>query len=424
MSSNEVPDFDMVFKLFLDSRAATEAYHDTNLAATIGSMTAGDTVNRCVAPGKTVEQMCIDYLRPLYEHILDSLRQDNAQLDTLRIKFVITTPAMWSPASQDLKRHAAFEAGFGRRSADWVDIVSEPEAAANHSLKLLLRDNSRERQGLHSYAVAAGWEVGNNILIVDAGAGTVDTVVYEITGLDPLQVKETITPKGGLCGAASIGCAFHALLEERLGGQKHLLTPGMRSRGSTLMKNFEEHKVDFGTELIDDDATVSIVIHHGITELSPVLEHDITSHTINLTRADFQNLFDLAVDTVMELATDLERQVRAGSSQRRIKAMVLVGGFGSSAYLYDRLNRWAQAQEPPVYVNQPYDGPLAIAKGAVAYGINRMENTRRFLPCHYGVFLDFPYNPDEHLYADTYIDDFDGHRYCNTTVEWFAQKSR
>ncbi|KAK3395018.1 hypothetical protein B0H63DRAFT_518085 [Podospora didyma] len=52
-----------------------------------------------------------------------------------KIKFVITTPAIWSSAAQHNTLVAAKNAGFGSRALDIVVPVTEPEAAACYALK-------------------------------------------------------------------------------------------------------------------------------------------------------------------------------------------------------------------------------------------------------------------------------------------------
>jgi len=149
------------FKLLLDPNAGERAYNDFSLTTTIDT---GNPHAVCsVAPGKTAVEMCEDYLRLVYKHVMETLERRMANtFEYTPIQFVMTTPAMWSDVAQHETRIAAERAGFGSRAGDWVEMVSEPEAAAAYSLKTV-----NVLQGV------GGWQVGNQIIVCDAGGGTV-----------------------------------------------------------------------------------------------------------------------------------------------------------------------------------------------------------------------------------------------------------
>ncbi|KAJ4312840.1 hypothetical protein N0V84_009734 [Fusarium piperis] len=150
------------FKLHLDPGACQRAYNDAAFTETISQMSQGSSTSRSLAPGKTASDMTTDYLKLVYRHTMDMLEKTSFKpcLDNVRIKFVITCPAIWSPAAQDETRRAAQQAGFGSRPIDMIEMVSEPEAAANYTLKTF-DDNLQSAPGSSSsnLAGAAGWEV-------------------------------------------------------------------------------------------------------------------------------------------------------------------------------------------------------------------------------------------------------------------------
>jgi hypothetical protein len=64
-----------------------------------------------------------------------------------------------------------------------VQLVKEPEAAALYTLR---------------HMGNKGLQVGDAFVLCDAGGGTVDLISYEIMQLNPLQVKELVSPSGKL----------------------------------------------------------------------------------------------------------------------------------------------------------------------------------------------------------------------------------
>ena len=79
-----------------------------------------------------------DYLRCLWKHTMEALknisnRDTRLVIDMVPFKVVLTVPASWDHAAQDLTRRAATKAGITARrhgKKTTLDMISEPEAAA------------------------------------------------------------------------------------------------------------------------------------------------------------------------------------------------------------------------------------------------------------------------------------------------------
>lgn len=81
--------------------------------------------------GKTAQDVVTDYLRCLYERIMEHLTEETPgeMLAARPIEFWLTTPACWDDRTKNLARKCARKAGFGARTMDEAYIMSEPEAA-------------------------------------------------------------------------------------------------------------------------------------------------------------------------------------------------------------------------------------------------------------------------------------------------------
>lgn len=140
---------------------------------------------RAKIPHHTLEEgVIVDYLRCFHNHIIRMLKSTIGHVfDNMPIEFVITVPAMWSDKAKAKTLECAEKAGFG--DASKIRIISEPEAAAIHSLRK---------------ANPHGFRVGDTIVICDAGGGTVDLIAFPILELEPnLQLKEEAPGDGSLC---------------------------------------------------------------------------------------------------------------------------------------------------------------------------------------------------------------------------------
>ena len=122
-------------------------------------------------------------------------------VENTRIEWVLTCPAVWSDKSKHATLMAAERTGMAR--CFQIRLISEPEAAALYTLKSLQPGNL---------------QVGDNFVVCDAGGGTVDLISYEIMRVQPsLQIKESVTGTGDLCGSAFLNRRFEAFVKERLG---------------------------------------------------------------------------------------------------------------------------------------------------------------------------------------------------------------
>jgi hypothetical protein len=88
-------------------------------------------------PGKSAEEVCADYLRCLYNYLLEVLKKPGRdKIESVTpIEFWITVPAIWSKKARDRMKQAAKTAGFETRASDSVNIITEPVAAALSVLK-------------------------------------------------------------------------------------------------------------------------------------------------------------------------------------------------------------------------------------------------------------------------------------------------
>lgn len=118
-------------KLLLDENAPLTKYDDTALedASGTGILRLPD--------GKTAVEVVSDYLSEVYEHIMKTIAKQISEeaLSITPLEFWFTVPAIWSDQAQSATRTAAQRAGFGRRPADNIFMISEPEAAAIAALK-------------------------------------------------------------------------------------------------------------------------------------------------------------------------------------------------------------------------------------------------------------------------------------------------
>ncbi|XRM48602.1 hypothetical protein ABZX51_011515 [Aspergillus tubingensis] len=273
-----------------------------------------------------------DYLRCLREHTVDILKSKlGSSLDSTSLKFVITVPAIWSDKAKMTTMSCAEKAGFGEASK--VRIVSEPEAAAIHSLRA---------------SSPHGLEVGDTIVLCDAGGGTVDLITFTIMELSPnMRLKEEAPGTGSLCGSTFLNRRFEEMLNDRLSS-----LPGWdRDTLDEAMHRFETVAKRTPSGNADDDFMFPVP---GIADSQEV---GVRRGRFRVTGQEMQQLF---LPILRDIGDLVREQIETSNAQ--VKAIFLVGGFGQSPYLHTYLR---DCFSHGVEVIAPVDGWTAVVRGAL-----------------------------------------------------------
>lgn len=186
-------------------------------------------------PGKSEIDVAADYLFKLRQAMRAQLQKTLGEVFTREernIRYFLTVPAIWNDAAKAATRQAALQAGFLRDENDnRLTLITEPEAAAMFCAKTGLLN----------------LKVGDAILIVDCGGGTVDLIAYEVEDENPFTVSECTAGSGDSCGSTALNRNFSNILRAKI--RKMKLPDGSRTAGKVYAKcimDFENRiKADF-----------------------------------------------------------------------------------------------------------------------------------------------------------------------------------
>ncbi|PWW74262.1 actin-like ATPase domain-containing protein [Tuber magnatum] len=396
------------FKLLLDANAAATLYDNPRLAASNPQSMESSYANIPLPAGKTAVEVTTDYLKLLYSHLMETLRQRLIRtLDNTPIQFVLTTPAIWSHEAQNATCQAARDAGFASRAGDTLTMVSEPEAAASYCLKEIYHERSDTDSPL---------EPGERVVICDAGGGTVDLITYTVEKVSPrFSLYEAAVGSGGKCGSVAVDRAFISFLESRIGPSFREWPARKTAPQSPLMRSFDTVKREFGTTAGTDHWRIPV----GYVGDDP--ENGIEDGELRLTVADMKGLFEPIVKQVIALLAQQIRDSNALDSSNKISTIFLVGGFGESAYLFTEVQAWVRRQSYKIRVINPTFSWSAVVRGAVLHGIEGIVHTRK-LKQHYGVVIAKKFEVGVHDEDDSFTDPYYETKYTRDNVEWLAAK--
>jgi molecular chaperone DnaK (HSP70) len=155
--------------------------------------------------GRSVDTLVTDYISALGNHLTYTLREKlgDQVVKSTPLEFVVTVPAIWSDLAKEKTKLACQKAAGLSATKSQIHLISEPEAAAIYAL-----------HGLDPH----GLMIGDTVVVVDAGGGTVDLISYTITNLRPiLEVQEAAPGSGALCGSTFLNMRFAKFLKAKLG---------------------------------------------------------------------------------------------------------------------------------------------------------------------------------------------------------------
>ncbi|KAK5626568.1 hypothetical protein RRF57_002283 [Xylaria bambusicola] len=274
---------------------------------------------------KTGVQVVGDYLKMLWDHSLEQIRNEAGPADVDRMAFdvVLTCPPGWPSYTEDRMREAAKLAGiFSHRepSKTTLTTISEHRAAA-----------------LACMSKAEYWgdlQVGDSVVILNAGGVTVSpNLDISRCGL-VFQLKASLLSTNNyncaLCGGTFLDHGFKSLLKHVVGdvSWNKMNTSDIRK----MMNNEWEHEIKGTFSQLDDTYIVE-------------LPSSAQCEAVHLQSIDLQPTYDQIVSQIAKLVQNQILTIKKNTSQPP-KLVILVGGFGRSTYLLQYLRGIFRSQIP------------------------------------------------------------------------------
>lgn len=327
------------------------------------------------------------------------------------VYWIITVPAIWSPAASGFMRRAAVQAKMvNSLLSQKLTLVKEPEGAL---LDLLYNIDTKE--------VPLQLPVGAEMVVLDCGGGTNDMTFVRFESLNPLRVSEVKPASGGSAGASRVDKFFRKLVEDLFGTHLYdkikILSDMIR-----LMDDWEQVKIGF-----DGDQTFNLHIGQLLDELSErypretvdskALDQAVGRINSTLTSAEavvknrnrftitgqlIRKWFDSIID---EIIIDLRKDLQDPRCHN-VKFLYLVGGFCANKYLVERVSKWVAANmsNRGMKVVECRAPDLAIVKGAVLSLMrSSVKPSHHVAPYCYGLSSLRAYDASIHKYEKSYI---------------------
>ncbi|KAF5626264.1 Hsp70 chaperone protein [Fusarium tjaetaba] len=347
------------------------------------------------------------FLRNLWVHSTDSIKRTLGAglVRRCKLQVVITLPAIWPPYAQRRMKQAAQQSGIlDARSAGTTSLhfISEPEAAAPATIKDLSKRSIIK--------------AGDTIVVCDAGGGTVDLISYVFESTDPFVVKECVKGDGGLCGGVFLDEAFIKLIKNKV--PKGTWNFVGHSDEKKFLNDQWEHGIK--PQFENQPRTWPVDLPESCSsDLSTGLKRRAT---LDLTSDEISSVFCPIADKIETLVS---RQVDAIQTKyhKEPKYIVLVGGFGRSRYLFNRLEE--RFGEDTILQSRGTKPWTAICRGAVVQGLLRHDPSlsvglnveARVARMSYGVKYSTPFIVGKHKKVDKYWDEDEQQHKAGSAVQ-------
>ncbi|CAE6398596.1 unnamed protein product [Rhizoctonia solani] len=384
------------FKLFLEPKSLREGTVDSRLPG--------------LPPGKRPIDAIIDFLSCLWNYAKQQItREIGAVADLNTADVWLTVPAAWDAKGCDMMREAAIAAGLVQSAAatkgtdkNWKErlrIITEPEAAAVHCAHLTNLHQLRPSQ---------------NFMICDAGGGTVDLAIYKILGsLERLEIGEVCARSGKNCGSLFLDLRFRDLVARML--ERHPAHTDPASLAYFQHAFSETDKLAFKGE--EDDRTPFQFNCFNVEDPDDMAVGLINGELTIPGALLRTEVFDPVITEVLQL---IEEQL--SKCNQPIHALLLVGGFSGSEYLFKRVDQ--QFGSRISVIARPADADTATCRGAARYGLsNRALVSSVIAPRAYIMKVKLPADAEDWQKRPAYISQNNaGVSICENRLQYLVQK--
>ncbi|KAF9783759.1 hypothetical protein BJ322DRAFT_1109608 [Thelephora terrestris] len=323
--------------------------------------------------GKTIIDVYADFMGYLFESTkaLFKTSEPNGELrwDSVseNVELILTHPNGWGGLQQTLLRSAAVKAG----------VV--PDTPAGHSSIHFVTEGEASFSFCATRTHAGrNLKPGEQVLIIDAGGGTIDISTYKVLDNTPLQVEELYESKCLYQGGEIVTARATEMVKGAWSGSK--------LNTSWNLEMFSQ-RFDEGLKRVFSDDHGSQYVKFGTPK-----ENDpscgIKAGRLALTGAQVAEFFEPSIQSTVDCIKDNFKHRLSVNS-----FAFLVGGFATSPWLSEQLQR--QLLDIGFQFSKPeMDTNKAVAIGAVSYYVDHFV-TGRVSKFTYGVPCETQYNPSD-----------------------------
>ena len=354
-------------------------------------------------------------LNKLSEQVGETLHKE-------KIRWILTVPALWNEEHKLFMRKAAVKAGIINDENSFnLLLCLEPEGAS-----IQVREDSEE-------ALKNKITKNSIIVVLDCGGGTVDITINKML-CEPNEKflsNEVLSSTGGCeWGSKYVDENFENFLKEFLGEKLFAVYQKNASMKIDILEAFELLKKKFNPETVKHSRLQLSYLGENLT--SNVLKNLVSNYNIvhpdtkinqrgssgidlsnELMISFFEPLVNKIINKVKELLEETKQ--KAGYYP---KFIFLVGGFGESPYLRQKIKKEFETNELIVLI--PKRPLVSVVRGACMFGLNPFSITSRIAKKTYGISTLGIFDEKKHPLNKKVM--IDGEAFCENIFDTFVLK--
>ena len=354
-------------------------------------------------------------LNKLSEQVGETLHKE-------KIRWILTVPALWNEEHKLFMRKAAVKAGIiSDENSFNLLLCLEPEGAS-----IQVREDSEE-------ALKKKITKGSIIVVLDCGGGTVDITINKmLCEPDEKFLSNEVLSSTGGCewGSKYVDQNFENFLKEFLGEKLFAVYQKNASMKIDILDAFEILKKKFNPENVKHsrlqlsylgenltpDILKNLVNNYNLLHSNTKISQRGSSG-IDLSNELMISFFEPLVNKIINKVKELleETKQKAGYYP---KFIFLVGGFGESPYLRQKIKKEFESNELIVLI--PKRPLVSVVRGACMFGLNPFSITSRIAKKTYGISTLGIFDEKKHPLNKKVM--IEGEAFCENIFDPFVLK--
>ncbi|KAI5799337.1 hypothetical protein DFH27DRAFT_601577 [Peziza echinospora] len=413
-------------------------------------------------------QIVGDYLKAMRLYFYSQLREryPGEPVEDFEIDWTFTYPAFFTEVMIAELGGLLVQCGFANPEGSQPSFMLEPSAAIFNVLQIQkMKKESKSRSDWQSENIGplqassltteepnpAEIEVGDIVVVCDAGGGTTDLQAFRIDSLGSgevaqkpkFELSQLFKNKGLLVGSIDVNEEFEKVLKDirkfvplEIGGAGQ--GEEFEREIASARQDFELAKLDFyaSGELSDNDV-IQMIPFPSLGQASCERANIVCGCyylTSKIMKLMFQPVLRELLLGLMQYTQELQRStVSSSEPAAQIKSLVCVGGLCASPYVELRLREWAKEQHYDVITPQTsQDRIAAIMNGATQHRLQHLVTNKPpiknvIASSDYGFVIDVPYDHEHGVdpgveNPNFYDDEFTGERMTRGHIRWLVKR--
>ncbi|KAG8816788.1 hypothetical protein FS842_001342 [Serendipita sp. 407] len=225
-----------------------------------------------------------------------------------QMPIVFCTPNGWDIRQHAVLTDASIRAGIVTEgnADDHLWFLTEGEASVHYSL---------------AHTKTNSWlNKGTIFAVMDVGGSTVDSTLYRCQSRSPLVLEEVCASACVQAGGIFVDRAIREILERKLSGSEYCDPETI----SLIIRQFEQK-----TKRAFNGSQAANVIQFGSNKDNDK-NYDIVKGKLTLSREEVEEAYLAVISSIVDNCNIL-------LANRNVQHLILVGGFGESPYLREKL---------------------------------------------------------------------------------------